>query len=192
MPEIVREEGEPEEAFDTRLLEVLKSHWSTCAVKVLAGAKLQNPGYWATVVSRCRRESLDAATANWERMIEVLGKQRPLEKILREVYRIDADCIHVADQAHPFKIMPPARLCDRLGAPLQQALQKDSKLLVIYPGDGDWQRLVMETAQADSPAYGMRECALPASLTLLSHRDAPNSCTAQPRNASSGCGTPRP
>jgi hypothetical protein len=169
MPEIVREEGEPEEAFDARLLEVLESHWSTCAVQVLAGAELQNPAYWATAVSRSRRESLDAATANWERMIEVLGNQRPLEKILGEVYRVDADCIHVADQAHPLKIMPPTRLCDSLGAPLQQAMQKDRQLLVIYSGEGDWPRLVMETAQRLA-SLGMREFALPAQL--LGHRDA--------------------
>ena len=128
MPEIVRKEGEPEEVFDARLLEVLEDHWSSCAVRPLVGAKLQDPHYWNTVVSANRGKSLEAATASWEWMLEALGNQKPLEKIFCEIYRIDTDCIQVAGQTHPFKVMPPARMCDTLGVPLQQALQQDRQM----------------------------------------------------------------
>lgn len=169
MPEIVRDANETDEAFDARLLEVMANHWSVCGVRVLAGADLQSPNYWCTVVANSRRESIEAATSNWERMLEVLDYKWPLEQILREVYRIDADGIHVADQAHPFPVMPPARLCDSLGQPLQQALQSDTQLLVIYPVESDWKRLVMETV-GRLVSLGIRECVLPAQL--LQHRDA--------------------
>jgi ATP-dependent DNA helicase RecQ len=169
MPEVEREDGESEEAFDARLQEVLEDHWSSCAVKVLAGADLQRQSYWDTVVSKNRGESLAAAETNWKRMLEAIDRRRPLEKILSEVYRIDPYCIHVADQAHPFKVVPPLRLCDSLGEPLRQALQSDTQLLVIYPGNGDWKRIVMQTATRCA-SLGTRECALPAQL--LQHPDA--------------------
>src|SRR5262249_22403625 len=86
MPEIVRDANETDDAFETRLLEMMQNHWSVCAVKILAGADLQSSNYWSTVVAKSRRESLAAATSNWDRMTEALDHKRPLEQILREVY----------------------------------------------------------------------------------------------------------
>jgi ATP-dependent DNA helicase RecQ len=168
VPRIDQKDGESDYDFESRRQRILEEHWSTCPVKIRDSTQLLDQDFWANEVSSSREESLNASNLNWNRMLEVLHKGRPLDTILRQVYKIDSEGIFVADQSSPLKIMPPKRLNNCLGLPLRKVLQNTPLLLVRYPCEGNWQALVMRTVK-QLVHLGARECGLPEQL--LVHED---------------------
>ena len=179
-PTVTIEKGETEAAFEKRLSEKMKEHWSLCPVRLHAAADLATPEYWATVVASSRLETLSAANLNWRRMREVLAGRRDLNRILRDVYRVPEAGIEVGDGSEGLPVRPPGRLCARLSDALRQIIPPRGLplLIVTYTTARDWEREVLRAVER-LVKLGIRELAVPDTWRSGSgplqnlHRQAP-------------------
>lgn len=163
IPELPRNPGETDEAFERRR----KEHWereiSLCAVQLRQNNPL-NQAAWTRVVVPHRDHTRKAASINWRRMLAILQRKRELEGVLQEVYQVrEAGVFHVGASAEEVVVTLPDSQWE-IKTPLPTILAVDTPTIVTYRSRqvsrSDLARALVEVLTRLA-ALGMREFALP-------------------------------
>ena len=167
--EPARLDEETDEAFSQRRSALRAAALAFCPVQLLQPRPI-TPADWDEQVGVPRQQSAEAAWKNWRRMQAVLREQTPVEKVLRELYRVpEAGIHHVGLDGQDATFTPPQTVCCTLKPALRDApaVRNGRILLVTYRTTGISERTIYTSLREllfNLADQGIREVAMPEAL----------------------------
>jgi ATP-dependent DNA helicase RecQ len=170
-PECPQEDGESDDAFNSRRDELYLKHWSTCRVRIVGDHHTLEADFWDQVVSESRAKTLRSANLNWRRMEQLLDSKGKLSSILCQLYSIKSDRVDVdVDTGQSgFPVSPPRSLRCNISQNLSALMETSSNqlLLVTYSTKETSKKKLQTSLLRDLEmlvSHGIREIAMPNQL----------------------------
>ncbi len=176
-PDLARLAGENDEDYQTRRENAWAEANATCVVRLLDVAPIFESS-WQDRVGTYRQQSMQAGALNWQRMEDVLKRNRGLPDVLREVYRVpDAGIYDVS--LHPSEVevpTPPKDLCRKWSLSLEHATRTaiNGLLILTYQANeiASYDVLLTQISLLKTLiSHGVREIAVPSKWLERSHWD---------------------
>ncbi len=167
--EPARIDGESEEAFGQRRETLRSEAAALCPVELLQPMP-RTPAAWDEQVGVPRQQSAEAAWRNWCRMRDILHGERPIEEVLRDLYRVpEAGIYHVGLDAQDTVLTPLRTVCHSVKPALRSALsiRGGSVRFVTYRTVGLPERTIytgLRELLLQLAGQGVREVALSEAL----------------------------
>jgi len=170
-PDIEQSDLETDEDFRARRDAKMKTHFSTCPVKLSTREDTLSSEFWENAVAGCRGKTLALSHDNWDRMNALLRGDAEIEEVLRATYNVPSAGIMVGYGITGFPAHSPRKLVSELNPILQRVLPPNlnGAMLVSYEdGGSDSQRVrsIIDLIRI-LVRLGIREIAVPRSWRSL-------------------------